>query len=144
MIDCLDPRALARFYCKVLGMRINEDIDGWVVIGSEPGLRQHVAEWVPPLWPDPDYPQQLAPTARTRLGKIWPPGAGTFARIIDERLALAPPSGAITPRRVGGGTGRPRENAHGAVLAQDGAALRPGLVGHGWGVPLAGACVGDG
>ena len=97
-----------------------------------------------PLWPDPDYPQQLAPTARTRLGKIWPPGAGTFARIIDERLALAPPSGAITPRRVGGGTGRPRENAHGAVLAQDGAALRPGLVGHGWGVPLAGACVVDG
>ena len=42
---------------------INEDIDGWVVIGAAPGLRQlafqRVAEWVPPRWPDPAYPQQL-------------------------------------------------------------------------------------
>ena len=44
-------------------MRVNEDIDGWVVIGLEPGLRQlafqRAAEWVPPRWPDPAYPQQL-------------------------------------------------------------------------------------
>ena len=63
VIDCPDPRALAKFYCQVLGMRVNEDIDGWVVIGSEPGLRelafQQVTEWVPPRWPDPAYPQQL-------------------------------------------------------------------------------------
>ena len=26
VIDCPDPRALAEFYCQVLGMRINEDI----------------------------------------------------------------------------------------------------------------------
>ena len=39
-MDCPDPRALAEFYCQVLGMRINEDMDGWVVIGSGPGLRQ--------------------------------------------------------------------------------------------------------
>lgn len=63
VIDCPDPRALAKFYCQVLGMRVNEDIDGWVVIGSEPGLRelafQQVTEWVPPRWPDPAHPQQL-------------------------------------------------------------------------------------
>lgn len=63
VIDCPDPRALAQFYCLVLGMRINEDIGGWVVIGVEPGLRQlafqRVTEWVPPRWPDPAYPQQL-------------------------------------------------------------------------------------
>jgi catechol 2,3-dioxygenase-like lactoylglutathione lyase family enzyme len=63
VIDCPDPRALAGFYCQVLGMRVNEDIDGWVVIGSEPGLRQlafqRAIEWVPPRWPDPAYPQQL-------------------------------------------------------------------------------------
>ena len=63
MIDCRDPLDLARFYCRVLGMRVNENIDGWVVIGSEPGLRelafQRVDEWVPPRWPDPAYPQQL-------------------------------------------------------------------------------------
>jgi Glyoxalase-like domain len=44
-------------------MRVNEDIDGWVVIGSQPGLRQlafqRVTEWVPPRWPDLAYPQQL-------------------------------------------------------------------------------------
>ncbi len=37
VIDCPDPRVLANFYCQVLGMRVNEDIDGWVVIGSGPG-----------------------------------------------------------------------------------------------------------
>jgi catechol 2,3-dioxygenase-like lactoylglutathione lyase family enzyme len=63
VIDCPDPRALAKFYCQVLGMQVNEDIDGWVVIGSGPGLRQlafqRTSEWVPPRWPDPAYPQQL-------------------------------------------------------------------------------------
>ena len=63
MIDCPDPRALAEFYCQVLGMRINEDMDGWVVIGSEPELRQlafqRAADWIPPRWPDPAYPQQM-------------------------------------------------------------------------------------
>jgi len=32
--DCPASRALAGFYCQVLEMRVNEDIDGWVVIGS--------------------------------------------------------------------------------------------------------------
>ncbi len=63
VIDCPDPRALATFYCRVLGMRINEDGDGWVVIGSEPGLRQlafqRATDWVPPRWPDPAHPQQM-------------------------------------------------------------------------------------
>lgn len=63
VIDCPEPRALAGFYCQVLGMTVNEDTGGWVVIGSQPGPRQlafqQVTEWVPPLWPDPAYPQQL-------------------------------------------------------------------------------------
>jgi catechol 2,3-dioxygenase-like lactoylglutathione lyase family enzyme len=63
VIDCPDPRALAEFYCQVLGMKVNEDIDGWVVISSAPGLRQlafqRIIEWVPPRWPDPAHPQQL-------------------------------------------------------------------------------------
>lgn len=68
VIDCPDPRALARFYCQVLGMTVSEDTGGWVVIGSQPGLRelafQRVTEWVPPRWPDPAYPQQLHPDTR--------------------------------------------------------------------------------
>jgi catechol 2,3-dioxygenase-like lactoylglutathione lyase family enzyme len=51
VIDCPDPRALAEFYCQVLGMRVNEDIGDWVVIGLQPGLRQlafqRAAEWHP-------------------------------------------------------------------------------------------------
>ena len=56
VIDCPDPRALAESYCNVLGMRINEDIDGCIVIGLGPGLRQlafqRAADWIPPRWPD--------------------------------------------------------------------------------------------
>ncbi len=63
VIDCPDPRSLARFYCQVLGMRVSEDLDSWVVIGSRPGLRQlafqRVTAWVPPRWPDPAHPQQM-------------------------------------------------------------------------------------
>jgi catechol 2,3-dioxygenase-like lactoylglutathione lyase family enzyme len=63
VIDCPDPRSLASFYAAMLGMRINEDDEDWVVIGIEPGERQlafqRVEKWVPPRWPDPDHPQQL-------------------------------------------------------------------------------------
>lgn len=63
VVDCPHPRALAEFYYQALGMRVNEDIDGWVVIGSRPGLRelafQRAAGWVAPRWPDRAYPQQM-------------------------------------------------------------------------------------
>ncbi|SEN98021.1 Catechol 2,3-dioxygenase [Actinacidiphila rubida] len=63
VFDCPDPRALAAFYAAVLGMRVNEDSDDWVVIGVEPGARQlafqRVTGWVAPDWPDPHRSQQL-------------------------------------------------------------------------------------
>jgi catechol 2,3-dioxygenase-like lactoylglutathione lyase family enzyme len=63
VLDCPDPRALAAFYAQVLGMRVNEDEEDWVVIGRVPGARelafQRVTTWVPPRWPDPRFPQQL-------------------------------------------------------------------------------------
>lgn len=63
VFDCPDPRALAAFYAAVLGMRVNEDSDDWVVIGVEPGARQlafqRVPDWVAPDWPDPHRSQQL-------------------------------------------------------------------------------------
>ena len=63
VIDCPDPRALAAFYAELLGMRVNEDSDDWVVIGRVPGARelafQRAPEFVPPRWPDPRHPQQL-------------------------------------------------------------------------------------
>jgi len=63
VIDCPDPRALAGFYAQVLGMRINEDSDDWVVIGTGLGARevalQRAPDFVPPRWPDPRHPQRL-------------------------------------------------------------------------------------
>ena len=63
VLDCPDPRALAAFYAAVLGMRVNEDHEDFVVIGTEPGARQlafqRVTDWVAPDWPDPRRPQQL-------------------------------------------------------------------------------------
>jgi catechol 2,3-dioxygenase-like lactoylglutathione lyase family enzyme len=63
VLDCPEPRALAAFYAAVLGMRINEDNDDWVVIGTEPGQRQlafqRVANYRPPDWPESHHPQQL-------------------------------------------------------------------------------------
>jgi extradiol dioxygenase family protein len=32
VIDCPDTHALSRFYCDVLGMRVNEELHGWVVV----------------------------------------------------------------------------------------------------------------
>jgi catechol 2,3-dioxygenase-like lactoylglutathione lyase family enzyme len=63
VFDCPDPRTLAAFYAEVLGMRVNEDSDDWVVIGLAPGDRhlafQRASTWLPPQWPDPEHPQQL-------------------------------------------------------------------------------------
>jgi len=63
VIDCPEPRALAEFYARVLGLVITEDIGDWVVIGSGPGSRelafQRAAAWTAPRWPDPAYPQQM-------------------------------------------------------------------------------------
>ncbi|MDQ7909468.1 VOC family protein [Phytohabitans sp. ZYX-F-186] len=63
VLDCPDPRALAAFYAAVLGMRVNEESDDWVVIGAEPGARQlafqRVPHWTAPVWGDPRRPQQL-------------------------------------------------------------------------------------
>ena len=63
VLDCPEPRALAAFYAEILGMRVNQDSEDWVVIGERPGMRQlafqRAQPWVPPRWPDPHYPQQL-------------------------------------------------------------------------------------
>jgi len=70
VFDCPDPRALAAFYAAVLGMRVNEDFDDWVVIGLKPGDRQlafqRAADWVQPSWPEPGHPQQLHVDIRVR------------------------------------------------------------------------------
>lgn len=61
VFDCPDPRALAEFYKELLGWEIVRDDTDWVVIGDGGPVQmafQHAADYVPPVWPQPDHPQQ--------------------------------------------------------------------------------------
>ena len=63
VVDCPDPRALAAFYCELLGMHVVHDSDDWVKIRTDsdaPALAfQQATDFVPPQWPDPARPQQF-------------------------------------------------------------------------------------
>ena len=55
VIDCPEPRELARFYCELLGMHIVFDDGDWVTIKTDsnaPSLAfQRVRDLRPPQWP---------------------------------------------------------------------------------------------
>lgn len=66
-LDTPDPAGLARFYCDLLGWRVESADEHWVMIragdgsGPGPGGRlgfQHAPDYVAPTWPDPGVPQQ--------------------------------------------------------------------------------------
>jgi len=61
VLDCPDPKALARFYAELLGMAITKDDDDWVEIsdGTTRLCFQLAPDHQPPRWPDPAFPQQL-------------------------------------------------------------------------------------
>jgi catechol 2,3-dioxygenase-like lactoylglutathione lyase family enzyme len=63
IIDCPDPHRLAEFYSAMLGQPVSYDSDDFCVVSvndTTSGLGfQRVAEYQPPRWPDPRYPQQL-------------------------------------------------------------------------------------
>jgi catechol 2,3-dioxygenase-like lactoylglutathione lyase family enzyme len=55
VLDCPDPRALARFYQQLLGWPLGTDDPEWATLrpdGGHPGLSfQLEREHVPPVWP---------------------------------------------------------------------------------------------
>ena len=63
VLDCPDPGALAGFYRELLGMHLVKDEGDRVTIRTDsdaPALAfQRVADFRPPVWPDPDRPQQF-------------------------------------------------------------------------------------
>jgi catechol 2,3-dioxygenase-like lactoylglutathione lyase family enzyme len=63
ILDCPDPRALARFYSELLGLPISYDSGDFVVVSlhqQASGLAFQLApDHQPPLWGDPTRPQQI-------------------------------------------------------------------------------------
>ena len=63
VLDCPDPRALARFYGAVLGWRVVDEGERWCEVHAPDGSGrlafQLAPDLRPPRWPDPDHPQQL-------------------------------------------------------------------------------------
>ena len=61
ILDCPDPRALARFYAAMLGWEIVDEADDWATVrgGIGAGIAfQHASDYQAPSWPDGDIPQQ--------------------------------------------------------------------------------------
>ncbi len=61
VLDTPDPRALAEFYCAILGWEVTDADDDWVTIGGTGGTLafQLAPDHVPPTWPDNAVPQQF-------------------------------------------------------------------------------------
>ncbi len=62
VLDTPDPRALAEFYCAILGWEVTDAQDDWVTIRGSGGLGlgfQLAPDHVPPTWPDNAVPQQF-------------------------------------------------------------------------------------
>lgn len=63
VIDCPDPRALARFYERLMGLDRVEDSDSWVTLGEAarpPRIAlQRVVDFVAPGWGPQGAPQQM-------------------------------------------------------------------------------------
>ncbi len=62
ILDCADPRALARFYRELTGMQLGYDADEFVALTDGSGCDlgfQRVTGYRAPSWPGQDVPQQL-------------------------------------------------------------------------------------
>lgn len=68
VLDCPDVRILARFYQALLGGKVDQPDRRWGVNDDFSTLHtnfgmvlafQRVADYQPPQWPDPAYPQQV-------------------------------------------------------------------------------------
>ena len=90
VLDCPDPRALARFYSALLGQPITHDSDDWVVVAPDDhhsGLAFQLSpDHVPPVWGDPGRPQQVHLDVMTED----PDAAGDQVLALGARLLSGP------------------------------------------------------
>ncbi len=62
VLDCPEPKALAGFYAGLLGWKVAYEEEGWVTLAGDDQTRlafQRVSEYVPPVWPSAEHPQQF-------------------------------------------------------------------------------------
>lgn len=62
VIDCPDPKALARFYSGLTGWPLDDDAEEWASVRTEGQAAlafQRATDHVPPRWQDPSRPQQI-------------------------------------------------------------------------------------
>jgi len=102
VIDCPDPTALASFYADLLSWNITYNDGEWVVVaahGESSGIAcQLTPDFQPPLWPDPNHPQQIhldimvddPPTAESQVLAL---GARQLAADDSDFRVYADPAG---------------------------------------------------
>ena len=96
-LDTPDPAGLARFYCDLLGWRVEKADDDWVTIRADGGTGESVAgrlgfqlapDFVAPTWPEPGVPQQ----AHLDLAVDDLASAGAYAESVGARRVHGPGS----------------------------------------------------
>ena len=99
VIDCPEPRKLAKFYSEVLGLPVTHDDPEWVSLGGGGNQVKVAFQQAPSLrraqWPSDEHPQQLhldievtdvshAETAVLALGARRLPGEGDDFRVFED------------------------------------------------------------
>jgi catechol 2,3-dioxygenase-like lactoylglutathione lyase family enzyme len=118
IIDCPEPRRLARFYSALLDQPVTYASDDFVVVSADDttsGLAfQRAADHRPPTWPSPAVPQQMhldvmvddiaaATPYVLSLGATQLSGDGVFADPAGHPFCLIPRPGWAPPLDPGSG-----------------------------------------
>ncbi|MGI8879346.1 MAG: VOC family protein [Jatrophihabitans sp.] len=98
VLDCPEPRSLARFYSQLLGEPITYDSDDWVVVSTSPqasGLAFQLApDHRPPTWPDASVPQQVHIDVMVEdVAAATPNVLALGARMLNGEHVFADPAG---------------------------------------------------
>lgn len=92
-----DPRALARFYARLLGWEINTDEPTWVTLpnpGGGIGLAFQIEdEWTPPVWPASPGEQQMTQHLEIQVDDL--DGAVAHARECGATVAEFQPQAGV-------------------------------------------------
>lgn len=98
ILDCPDPRALARFYSELLGQPVSYDSDDFVVVAKNETTSGVAFQLAPdhrrPTWPSPAVPQQMHLDIMVEnIAEATPLVLALGARKLDGDGVFADPAG---------------------------------------------------